>query len=58
LADLATPEYAGTLVVPDPTISTPGLAFLLATVATFGETGTYTWLDYWADLRANDVLIS
>ena len=33
----------------------PGLAFLLATIAAFGETGDYTWRDYWADLRANDV---
>jgi thiamine transport system substrate-binding protein len=45
------------LVVPDPTISTPGLAFMLATIAHFGETGDYTWLDFWADLRANDVAI-
>jgi thiamine transport system substrate-binding protein len=58
LTDLALPEYAGTLAVPDPTVSTPGLAFLLATVATFGETGAYTWLDFWEDLRSNDVLIS
>ena len=30
----------------------PGLAFLLATVAQFGEDG---WRDYWERLRANDV---
>lgn len=58
LADLAGAEYAGTLAVPDPTVSTPGLAFMLATVAIFGETGSYTWLDFWEDLRVNDVLIS
>jgi thiamine transport system substrate-binding protein len=45
------------LVVPDPTISSPGLAFLLATIDRFGETGPYTWRDYWTNLRANDVEI-
>jgi thiamine transport system substrate-binding protein len=30
---------------------------MLATIARFGETGEYTWLDYWADLRDNDVAI-
>src|SRR4030095_10406274 len=35
-----------------------GLAFLLATVAEFGTTGDYTWLDFWSDLRANDVLVA
>lgn len=57
LRDLTDPRFASALVVPDPTISTPGLAFMLATIAQFGETGTYTWLDYWTDLRANDVAI-
>jgi len=57
LRDLASPAYAGLLVVPDPTISTPGLAFLLATIDEFGETGDYTWRDFWSDLRANDVQI-
>ena len=45
LADLTDPAYAGTLVVQNPATSSPGLAFLLATVARFGEDG---WLDYWA----------
>jgi len=57
LRDLVDPAYAGTLVVPDPTISSPGLAFVLATIAEFGETGSYTWLDFWAELRANDVMV-
>ena len=52
LADLTRPEYAGQLVVPNPATSSPGLAFLLATIAVFGEEG---WEQYWADLRANDV---
>ena len=57
LEDLAAPEYAGLTVVENPASSSPGLAFLLATVGRFGETGGYTYLDYWADLRVNDVLV-
>lgn len=56
--DLTDPAYAGELVVPDPRASSPGLAFLLATIDRFGEDGDYTWLDYWADLVANDVEIA
>lgn len=55
LADLAEPQYAGQLVVENPATSSPGLSFLLATVATFGEDG---WEDYWSDLVANDVHVS
>lgn len=58
LADLADPAYAGTLVVQDPTTSSPGLAFLLATVATFGEDGDDDWKAYWADLVDNDVTVT
>ena len=58
LRDLADPRYAGMLVVEDPTISSPGLAFLLATIAEFGESGPYTWRDFWRDLRDNDVLVA
>lgn len=58
LAELADPAYRGMLVVEDPATSSPGLAFLLATIAAFGETGDYTWQDYWADLRANDVRVT
>lgn len=56
LRDLARPEYRGKLVVENPATSSPGLAFVLATIAEFGETGSYTWRDYWADLVKNDVL--
>ncbi len=55
LGDLTRPEYAGKLVVQNPALSSPGLAFLLATIATFGEAG---WEQYWRDLRANDVLVA
>ena len=57
LEDLVKAEHRGLTVVENPATSSPGLAFLLATVGHFGETGGYTWLDYWADLRDNDVLV-
>ncbi|NNF68921.1 MAG: thiamine ABC transporter substrate-binding protein [Acidimicrobiia bacterium] len=57
LRDLTGSEFAGQLVVQNPATSSPGLSFLLATVAEFGETGDYTWIDFWADLRANDVKV-
>ena len=55
LEDLTKPEYAGLLVVQNPATSSPGLAFLLTTIAYFGEEG---YLDYWQALRANNVLIT
>ncbi|WKZ82648.1 MAG: thiamine ABC transporter substrate-binding protein [Acidimicrobiia bacterium] len=58
LTDLADPAYAGMLVVEDPGASSPGLAFLLATIAEFGEEGPYSWRDFWSDLRANEVLVA
>lgn len=54
LADLTHPRYRGLLVVESPATSTPGLAFLLATVARYGEPG---WKSFWQRLRANDVLV-
>lgn len=54
LADLVDEAYAGLTVVQNPATSTPGLGFLLATVAAFGEDG---YLDYWRQLERNDVLI-
>ena len=58
LLDLTGVAYRGLLVVQSPATSSPGLAFLYSTIATFGETGDYTWIDYWADLRDNDVLVT
>jgi len=58
LADLIDPAYEGLLVVENPATSSPGLAFLLATVSAFGSQGTYSYLDFWADLRANDLLVT
>lgn len=54
LAELTRPEYKGLLVVENPASSSPGLAFLIATIKVFGEDG---YLDYWRALRANDVLV-
>jgi thiamine transport system substrate-binding protein len=54
LDDLTKPAYEGLLVVENAATSTPGLAFLLATVAAYGDGD---WQDYWRDLRANDVLV-
>ena len=54
LDDLTLPAYVGTLVVQNPATSSPGLAFLLATVDYFGEAG---YLDFWRALRGNDVLV-
>ena len=58
LRDLTSPEWKGLLVVENPATSSPGLEFMLAKIATFGTDGSYTWLDYWRDLRANDVLVT
>ncbi len=57
LEDLTRPEYEGLLVVQNPASSSPGLAFLITTAGVFGEEGDYTYLDFWADLRENDVLV-
>ena len=54
IADLTDPSYRGLTVVENPATSTPGLAFLLATIARFGEPG---WRAFWLELRANDVLV-
>jgi thiamine transport system substrate-binding protein len=52
--DLIDPAYKGQLVVQNPASSSPGLAFLLATVAHFGDPG---YEQFWAKLRANDVSV-
>jgi len=53
LQELILPRYRGLTVVENPATSTPGLAFMLASVAQFGE----KWRGYWRKLRANDVLV-
>jgi thiamine transport system substrate-binding protein len=59
--DLADPAAKGLLAVEDPSASTPGLAFLLATIAHFGggdDTGANpAWLNYWRSLKSNGVSV-
>lgn len=57
LGDLTQPDYEGLTVVENPATSSPGLAFLLTTIDTFGEEGDYTYLDFWSDMRQNDVMV-
>jgi thiamine transport system substrate-binding protein len=54
IEDLVDERYRGQLVVENPATSTPGLAFLLATIARDGEDG---WQRYWEQLRENGVLV-
>ena len=54
LAALSEPQYQDLLVVENPATSSPGLAFLLASIAQFGDG---SWQSYWADLRDNGVLV-
>jgi len=55
LDDLLKPEYQGLTVVENPATSSPGMAFLLATIGTFGKEG---YLDFWKKLRANKVMVA
>ncbi|MBA2462933.1 MAG: thiamine ABC transporter substrate-binding protein [Actinobacteria bacterium] len=52
--DLVAARYRGLLVVENPATSTPGLAFMLATIARYRED---SWQAWWRRLRANDVLV-
>lgn len=51
---LIEPQYKSLLTVENPATSSPGLAFLLATIGYFGEEN---YLPYWEGLVANDVLV-
>lgn len=55
LDDLTKPEYRGLLAIENPVSSNPGMAFLLTTIADYGEDG---YLAYWDKLLANDVVIA
>ncbi|WP_340539767.1 thiamine ABC transporter substrate-binding protein [Nocardioides sp. GXZ039] len=54
LDDLADPTYRGLFVTPSAATSSPGLAFLLATIAEYGD----DWPDYWKRLMDNDTSIA
>ncbi|MFI8854288.1 thiamine ABC transporter substrate binding subunit [Streptomyces sp. NPDC053499] len=55
LRDLTKHRYKNLLVTEDAANSSPGLAFLLASVAEFGEKD---WQDYWKKLRGNGVEVA
>lgn len=54
LEELTDAKYKGLVVVENPASSSPGLAFLLATIDYFGE-GKY--LDWWRAMRANGLVV-
>jgi thiamine transport system substrate-binding protein len=54
LEDLAKPEYKGLLVMENPATSSPGLSFLLASIAHFGPD---KYLDYWKQLKDNGLVV-
>ena len=55
LDDLTDPSNADQFVTMNPETSSPGFAFLLATIAKYGEDG---WEDYWRSLVDNGVSIT
>ncbi len=55
LDDLTKPAYKDLFVTPGATTSSPGLAFLAATVVAEGEDG---WKDYWERLMANGAKVT
>jgi thiamine transport system substrate-binding protein len=55
LNELRTPDNASLLAVQHPATSSPGLAFVLATIAVYREAG---WLDFWSDLRDGGVTVT
>ena len=52
--DLLDPSYANLLVVQNPETSSPGLAFLLATISHFGS----DWVSFWKTLNQNGVSVT
>ncbi len=55
LEELTQARYKGLLVVQNPATSSPGHAFLLATIAGMGEEAAFDW---WARLRANGLKVA
>jgi thiamine transport system substrate-binding protein len=54
LEQLVQPEYKGLLAMENPATSSPGLAFLMATIAHFGPDG---YLGYWKQLKSNGLVV-
>ena len=55
LEELTQPAFAKLLVVQNPATSSPGNAFLLATIGAMGEEKAYDW---WARMRANGLKVA
>ncbi len=55
LDDLTDSAFASSFVTEDPETSSPGFAFLLATIATYGEDG---WQDYWQQLTDGGLTVT
>ena len=54
LEDLTAVEYRDKIILEDPRTSSPGLGFLLWTIAVFGD----DYLDYWQQLKPNLLTIT
>ncbi len=54
LDDLTKPEYKNLFVTESPTTSSPGFAFLLATIGRYGADG---WRPYWTALKDNGLKV-
>lgn len=55
LEELTQPQFRDLLVVQNPATSSPGHAFMLATIAGLGEAAAFDW---WARMRANGVKVA
>lgn len=55
LEDLSKPEYASLLTLTNPTTSSPGLAFMVATVNALGND---KWQNYWSELLAGGAKVN
>jgi thiamine transport system substrate-binding protein len=53
--DLLKPEYRDKIILEDPRTSSPGLGFLLWTIAVYGEDG---YLEFWEKLMSNILTIT
>jgi thiamine transport system substrate-binding protein len=58
LEDLLDPLYADMLVVEDPATSSPGLAFLMATIAAYPDGAEYDWKAFWTGLFTNGAVVA
>lgn len=54
LEDLTKPEFKDKVVVENPATSSPGLAFMLATIDYFGQD---KWLDWWRQMKENGLVV-